>query len=188
MSLSFLNHNHQKTVGLILFMISIFWGGVQFNKSFGTSEEKHVSTSINQDISPSKPINSNINNVSPVTINTTAQDKPIKDLESLNAQLQNRLVENQEAFKKWKEYESTVNIKLQEYEELLNKKDIEIRNLSIINNKIKELEADNKLLNAKIESPFTYSGYPWTAQQIKNFEDRIKSNDAKLHVLYQKLQ
>ncbi|HGL4554558.1 TPA: hypothetical protein ACKE7S_003596, partial [Acinetobacter baumannii] len=37
-------------------------------------------------------------------------------------------------------------------------------------------------------SPFTYSGYPWTAQQIKNFEDRIKSNDAKLHVLYQKLQ
>jgi len=188
MSLSFLNHNHQKTIGFILFMCSIFWGGVQFNKSFGTSEEKQRSTSINQDISPYNPISSNINNVSPITINTTAQDKTIKDLENINVQLQNRLIENQESFKKWKEYENNTNLKYQEYANLLNKKDIEIKNLSVLNNKIKYLESDNELLNKKIESPFTYTGAPWTDHQIKNFEDRIKSNDAKLHVLYQKLQ
>lgn len=188
MSLSFLNQNLQKTVGLIFFMGSIFWGGVQFNKSFGTTEEKQAVTSINQNASPSNPINTNINNTSPITINTTAQDKTIKDLENINTQLQNRIGENQESFKKWKEYESKMNIRLQEYEALLNKKDTEIRSLSIINNKIKELEGDSKLLNAKMESPFTYTGAPWTDHQIKNFEDRIKSNDAKLHVLYQKLQ
>jgi len=188
MSLSFLNQNLQKTVGLIFFMGSIFWGGVQFNKSFGTTEEKQAVTSINQDTSPSNPISSNINNISPITINSTAQDKTIKDLENRNAQLQNRLIENQESFKRWKEYENNTNLKYQEYENLLNKKDIEIRNLSVLNNKIKYLENDNELLNKKIESPYSYNGAGWTDLQRKNFDDRIRSNDAKLHVLYEKLQ
>ncbi|WP_151823223.1 hypothetical protein [Acinetobacter oleivorans] len=188
MSLSFLNHNLQKTVGLIFFMGTIFWGGVQFNKTFGTIEEKQESNAISQDISRSNPINSNINNLSPVTINTIAQDKTIKDLESLNAQLQNRIIENQESFKKWKEYENNTNLKLQEYVNLLNKKDIEIKNLSTLNNKIKYLENDNELLNKRLENPFSYNGSNWSELQRKNLEDRVKSNDAKLQVLYQKLQ
>lgn len=195
MDLSFLSSTTSKVVGFIVFMFSVFIVGMDFQKRISESNSEKSKPQnipiISNNLNKVDTIYTDMKSNSPVQVSDKdfSQQNELKNLKDTNTYLNNQLVDYKNAIVKWQEYEKQTNIKINEYESLLNTKDKQIKELSSFRGELDQLKADSKLLNDKLENPIKYKGYgDWTATERRTLENRVSNIDEKISILYQKFQ